>query len=118
MGCDLKVLARPGSAIFVLALVSVWAAAAARSQEVCPKYSNCVDISDYNCEEIDHSSFIKTVCYRTAGGVLLLRLGNSWYKYCNVEQEVAAEVVTATSPGSVYNSKVKVRASGTRYLCE
>jgi hypothetical protein len=47
------------------------------------------------------------VCYDDENRYLLIRLGSTWYHYCNVPDETVTALIEAESAGRYFNANVR-----------
>ena len=57
-----------------------------------------LSLDAFECSAVE-SSFIRRVCYDDENRYLLIRLGSTWYHYCNVPDETVTALIEAESAG-------------------
>lgn len=99
----------------MIALVAFAQPAAA--EELCPKYGSCVPMSAFDCQDIDRSSLVTRVCYNAAASYLVIRLKQTDYHYCEVDQTTVQRLMSASSMGRFYNAEIKDSGTDGRFSC-
>jgi hypothetical protein len=56
-----------------------------RSETVEVKYRGPVDLTPFKCVSIDRSSFIRRVCYDAANTYMIVKLNETYYHYCDID---------------------------------
>jgi KTSC domain len=82
---------------------------AVRSESVQVKYRGEVNLRPFACTDIEHSSFIKRVCYDRPNEYMLISLNGIYYHYCEIDQAAVDGLLSAESKGRYYNSTIKGR---------
>jgi KTSC domain-containing protein len=92
----------------------VAASAVAAPPVVDVKYFGPVSTDGMQCAETPQSSFVREVCHRD-DGVMLISLNGIWYAYCHVSDPVFRLMIAQPSVGSFYNSTIKMPQFSCRY---
>jgi hypothetical protein len=79
----------------------------AASEIVYVKYRGPVDLSLFACEWVERSTVVKRLCYDTKEKYVVVKLGGTYYHYCEVPATVVANWRAADSMGSFYNARIK-----------
>lgn len=89
------------------------------SDQLCPKYGECVPASKFACTSVDRSSLIYRVCYAEPEKYMIVQLGNAKtdYHYCAVPADLVARFLAADSMGRFYNSEIRSSANDGLYDC-
>ena len=93
------------------------AGAVAFSNELCPKFGNCVPEAAFDCRIIDRSSLVTRVCYSAEKRYMIVRLEVTDYHYCEIGPEVVAAFLAAPSMGRFYNQSIKDSGTGGLFSC-
>ncbi|MGX9143485.1 KTSC domain-containing protein [Mesorhizobium sp. 128a] len=88
---------------------------AAETVEV--KYRGPVDLAKFECTGELDSSVVKRVCYNAEHSYMLIRLKQTWYHYCEIDQGTVDSLLAAGSKGSFYNSSIKDSGTGGKFGC-
>ena len=81
-------------------------APSALAEEVDVRNRGPLSLDAFECSAVE-SSFIRRVCYDDENRYLLIRLGNTWYHYCNVPDETVTALIEAESAGRYFNANVR-----------
>jgi hypothetical protein len=71
------------------------------------KYRGEVDLSPFECTEINRSSFVNRICYDGANSYMLINLNGTYYHYCEIDAETVAGLLHAESIGRFFNANIK-----------
>ena len=96
----------PAVALLLL-VVSGFAAFTANADTVDVKYVGKVDLSDFDCESITRSSFIRYTCYDSRTSRSVVQLNSTWYQYCGVPDSEYDRWLDAESMGRYFNANIK-----------
>ena len=80
---------------------------ACRSETVDVKYRGPVDLAPFKCESIDHSSFIRRVCYDATNNYMIVLLNQTYYHYCDIDSVTVDAFEAAESMGRYFNASIK-----------
>lgn len=81
------------------------------------KYRGPVDLAKFECTGELDGSLVKRVCYNTEHSYMLIRLKQTWYHYCEIDQGTVSALLAAGSKGSFYRENVKDDATGGKFGC-
>lgn len=73
------------------------------------KYRGLVDLTPFECNQIDRSSFINRLCYDQNNKYVIVKLNTTYYHYCEVPKSITSSWLSASSMGRFYNSNIKGR---------
>jgi hypothetical protein len=76
-----------------------------------------VDLTTYECRDINRSTIVQRVCYDAARSTLLVAVRGGYQQYCNLSAEAYAAFMEAPSMGLFFNRNIRATASGERYRC-
>ncbi|MCF6112210.1 KTSC domain-containing protein [Mesorhizobium muleiense] len=107
-------LAAVGLALILLATASGSAVAA---ETVDVKYRGPVDLDKFECTGELDSSVVKRVCYNAEHSYMLIRLKQTWYHYCELDQGTVSALLAAESKGRFYNASIKDAGTGGKFSC-
>jgi hypothetical protein len=93
---------RIASALIVLVFT-----AEVRSETVDVKYHGPVDLTTFECRDINRSSFIQRVCYDKAQSYMVISLKGTYYHYCELPTVTFDALMGAPSMGQFYNQSIK-----------
>jgi len=77
------------------------------SETVIVKYRGPVNLAPFQCEKITRSSFINEVCYDKDNEYMLIQLNDTWYHYCDIDDDTVTKLLSASSMGHYYNVSIK-----------
>ena len=66
-----------------------------------------IDLDAFACTKISTSTILKRVCYDEENKYLLIEIGDIFYHYCEVPNQIVLALVRAPSVASYYNSKIR-----------
>lgn len=98
-----------------VALIIGLCPAAAETVDV--KYRGPVDLAKFECTGELDSSLVKRVCYNAEHDYMLIRLKQTWYHCCEIDQGTVAALLAAESMGSFYNSNIRDSGTGGKFGC-
>jgi KTSC domain len=78
-----------------------------RSETVDVKYRGPVDLTPFKCSPIDRSSFIRRVCYDAAHSYMIVKLNETYYHYCDIDDATVEALKAASSMGRFFNATIK-----------
>jgi hypothetical protein len=70
-------------------------ASSASSEELCPKYGECIPADQFECTEMDRSSVVTRVCYNAPNEYMIIRLKTVDYHYCAIDAGAVAPSMDA-----------------------
>lgn len=88
------------------------------AESVNVKYRGPVDLSNFECTGNLDSSVVKQVCYNAANVYMLIRLKNTWYHYCEIDQATVDALLAAVSLGRFYNASIRDSGTGGKFSCK
>lgn len=103
------------AAIVGVALVAASGSLSAETVDV--KYRGPVDLVKFECTGELDSSVVKRVCYNAEHSYMLIRLKQTWYHYCEIDQGTVDALLAAESKGRFYNSNIKDSGTGGKFGC-
>ncbi|WP_292119428.1 KTSC domain-containing protein [Mesorhizobium sp.] len=81
------------------------------------KYRGPVDLAKFECTGELDSSVVKRVCYNAQHSYMLIRLKQTWYHYCEIDQGTVDALLAAESKGRFYNANIKDSGTGGKFGC-
>ncbi|QGU20770.1 KTSC domain-containing protein [Mesorhizobium huakuii 7653R] len=108
---------RPGRLSRALAAIALLATTSAFAETVDVKYRGPVDLANFECSGELDSSVVKRVCYNADHAYMLIRLKQTWYHYCEIDQGTVSALLAAESKGAFYNESIKDAATGGKFGC-
>ncbi|MBZ9892301.1 KTSC domain-containing protein [Mesorhizobium sp. BR1-1-3] len=81
------------------------------------KYRGPVDVAKFQCTGELDSSVVKRVCYNAEHSYMLIRLKQTWYHYCEIDQGTVSALLAAGSKGNFYSENIKDAATGGKFGC-
>lgn len=103
------------AAIVGVALVAASGSLSAETVDV--RYRGPVDLAKFDCTGELDSSVVKRVCYNAEHAYMLIRLKQTWYHYCEIDQGTVDALLAAESKGRFYNSNIKDSGTGGKFGC-
>lgn len=92
----------------ILSLAWVLAfATAGVAETVDIKYRGVIPLDRFTCSSIERSSFIRRVCYDGADAYMVVRLNDTYYHYCDIDEATVDTFLNAESMGQFFNSSIK-----------
>ena len=79
--------------------------------------STTVDLSTFECRDIDRSTIVQRVCYSTGERTLLVAVRGSYQRYCGVPAETYDALMIAPSMGVFLNRVLRIAGADGRYAC-
>lgn len=110
-----RLLRGPRTAIAGVVLVAALGPLHAETVDV--KYRGPVDLAEFECTGELDSSVVKRVCYNAEHSYMLIRLKQTWYHYCEIDQGTVDELLAAESKGRFYNSSIKDSGTAGKFGC-
>lgn len=81
-----------------------------KAETVCIKYGPCpIDLSSFSCTDTARSSFVRHVCYDPPKKFIAIKLRDTWYPYCEVDDASVKSLLDASSIGRHYNEHFRSR---------
>jgi hypothetical protein len=95
--------------IFVGAgLVLVLAAAPTYAEKVHIKYRDAdVDLGKFECHDITKGPEVRRICYDKSNNYLVIKLQNTYYHYCEMDEATVKGLQGADSPDDYYHKSVR-----------
>ncbi|TIY07896.1 MAG: KTSC domain-containing protein [Mesorhizobium sp.] len=81
------------------------------------KYRGLVDLAKFECTGELDSSVVKRVCYNAEHSYMLIRLKQTWYHYCEIDQGTVSALLAAESKGRFYHASIKDSGTGGKFGC-
>ncbi|WP_210241666.1 MULTISPECIES: KTSC domain-containing protein [unclassified Mesorhizobium] len=81
------------------------------------KYRGPVHLAKFQCTGELDSSVLKRVCYNPEYSYMLIRLKQTWYHYCEIDQGTVDALFAAESKGRFYDSSIKDSGTGGKFGC-
>jgi KTSC domain len=91
--------------VAVFCLLAFATAALAETVEV--KYRGVILLDRFTCSSIERSSFIRRVCYDRPDAYMIVRLNDTYYHYCDIDNATVDAFLNAESMGRFFNSSIK-----------
>src|SRR5882757_793517 len=79
--------------------------------------SGTVDLSTFDCRDVNRSTMIQRVCYDATGRALLVAVRGSYQHYCSVPVETFDALMNAPSMGIFLNRVLRISGADGRYAC-
>lgn len=79
--------------------------------------STTVDLSTFDCRDINRSTIVQRVCYSAAERALLVAVRGSYQRYCGVPAETYDALMIAPSMGVFLNRVLRIAGADGRYAC-
>lgn len=76
-----------------------------------------IDLSTFECRDINRSTMIQRVCYSAGEHALLVAVRGSYQHYCGVPVETFDALMTAPSMGIFLNRVLRIAGADGRYTC-
>ena len=99
--------------ILMLWVVSV----AARAETVQVKYHGPVSLASFTCSEVSERSDVSRICYDSADRYMLIRLGATYYHYCEVDSVTASMLLASTTKRKFFESRIRGSGSDGPFDC-
>jgi hypothetical protein len=117
MTCTLSMSfrARPALSAAALALAAcVGIASPATAESVCVKYGPCpLDLQPFVCTELSHEP-VRRVCFDARRRFMVVRLRDTYYPHCAIDEATVRRFVEAASTAGFYNRMIRSKPDGTR----
>ncbi|RWE03116.1 KTSC domain-containing protein [Mesorhizobium sp.] len=101
----------------IAGVVLVAALGPLHAETVNVKYRGPVDLTKFECTAELDSSVVKRVCYNAEHSYMLIRLKQTWYHYCEIDQGTVSALLAAESKGAFYNTSIKDSGAGSKFSC-
>ncbi|WP_192255043.1 KTSC domain-containing protein [Mesorhizobium silamurunense] len=101
----------------IAGVVLVAALGPLHAETVDVKYRGPVDLTKFECTAELDSSVVKRVCYNAEHSYMLIRLKQTWYHYCEIDQGTVTALLAAESKGRFYNANIKDSGTGGKFGC-
>ncbi|MGF6309255.1 hypothetical protein ABIB82_002691 [Bradyrhizobium sp. i1.8.4] len=79
--------------------------------------STTVDLSTFECRDINRSTIVQRVCYSAGERTLLVAVRGSYQHYCGVPVETFDALMNAPSMGVFLNRVLRIAGADGRYGC-
>ncbi|MHC2334385.1 KTSC domain-containing protein [Bradyrhizobium sp. USDA 4454] len=79
--------------------------------------STSVDLSRFDCRDINRSTIVQRVCYNTNERTLLVAVRGSYQRYCGVPTVTFDALMSAPSMGVYLNRVLRIAGADGRYDC-
>ncbi|QOZ34207.1 KTSC domain-containing protein [Bradyrhizobium sp. CCBAU 53421] len=79
--------------------------------------STSVDLSTFDCRDINRSTVVQRVCYSASERTLLVAVRGSYQHYCGVPTETYDALMIAPSMGVFLNRVLRIAGADGRYAC-
>ncbi|MHC2462270.1 KTSC domain-containing protein [Bradyrhizobium embrapense] len=79
--------------------------------------STSVDLTTFDCRDINRSTIIQRVCYSASERTLLVAVRASYLHYCGVPMETYDALMIAPSMGVFLNRVLRIAGADGRYTC-
>jgi len=79
------------------------------AETVFVKHRGQVNLSPFECNWIQRSSFIERLCYDSREEYVIVKLNGTYYHYCEVPSRIVEAWYRADSMGRYYNQYIKKR---------
>jgi hypothetical protein len=90
--------------ISIIVLSCMIPSAATSAECVAVKYRDTpVCLDNFACTETPQSSFVRRICFDYTNSYMLIKLNETWYRYCSVDRTSAKNLIEAVSVGKYYN---------------
>ena len=76
-----------------------------------------VDLTNFECRDINRSTVLQRVCYDRAQNDLIVAVRGSYERYCAVPADIVEGLMGAPSMGLFFNRHISRPGSGERYAC-
>ncbi|MEN3347805.1 MAG: hypothetical protein V7632_1440 [Bradyrhizobium sp.] len=76
-----------------------------------------IDLSTFDCRDINRSTIVQRVCYDAAQRALLVTVRGSYQHYCGVPLETFDALMNAPSMGIFVNRVLRIAGADGRYAC-
>lgn len=79
--------------------------------------STTVDLSRFDCHDINRSTIVQRVCYSAGERTLLVAVRGSYQHYCGVPAKTYDALMIAPSMGIFLNRVLRIAGADGRYAC-
>ena len=87
------------------------------SETVDVKGRGAIDISPFECRDINRSSLIQRVCYDKANSYIIIGIKGVYNQYCELPQLAFDGLMDAPSMGQFFNQNIGGSGADGRYDC-
>jgi hypothetical protein len=78
------------------------------AEKVHIKYRDAdVDLGKFECHEVIKGPEVRRICYDKPNGYLVIRLHNTYYHYCEIDEATVKGLQSAASPDDYYHKSVR-----------
>jgi hypothetical protein len=99
------------------ALIGLLLSAEFGSETVDVKGRGAVDLSPFECRDINRSSLIQRVCYDQANSYMIVGIKGVYDHYCEFPQPAFDGLMGAPSMGQFFNQNIRESGAEGRYDC-
>jgi hypothetical protein len=99
------------------ALIGLLLTAEFGSETVDVKGRGRVDLSPFECRDINRSSLIQRVCYDQANSYMIIGIKGAYDQYCELPQPAFDGLMGAPSMGQFFNRHIRSLGADGRYDC-
>ena len=79
--------------------------------------STTIDLSHFDCCDINRSTIVQRVCYSAGARTLLVAVRGRYQHYCGVPAETYDALMIAPSMGVFLNRVLRIAGADGRYAC-
>lgn len=83
----------------------------AAAETVSVKYQGPVPLDTFQCADVDRDNNINRVCYDAAQQYMIIKLGRTYYHYCEIDAGTVGNLFAAASMNQYFQSHI--RGTGT-----
>jgi len=87
------------------------------SETVQMKDRGAVDLTAFECRDINRSSLIQRVCYDKTQRYMIISVSGVYKQYCELPADVFGDLMDAPSMGQFFNLNIKGSESDGPYHC-
>jgi hypothetical protein len=92
----------------VVQVVLLLAISPAYAEKVHIKYrDDDVDLGGFECHDVTKGAEVRRICYDKANDYLVLRLQNTYYHYCEIDEATVGGLQSADSPDDYYHASIR-----------
>lgn len=102
----------------ILAIV-LFCVTSAKAETIDVKYLGQVNLNSYKCPDIEQDEDVKRICFDASRSHLIVKLGSTYYNYCNVPHDIFVEWISSESLYKYYKKSIITNRSEGRvdYVC-